>query len=63
MEELVFNSSSAPTIGVEVEIQILNAETLQLAPLAPDILKMVHPSFREKIKPEFIQSMIEVNTK
>ncbi|UCF87438.1 MAG: YbdK family carboxylate-amine ligase [Nitrospiraceae bacterium] len=63
MEELVFNSSSAPTIGVEVEIQILNAETLRLTPLAPDILKMVHPSFREKIKPEFIQSMIEVNTK
>jgi carboxylate-amine ligase len=63
MEELVFNRSPAPTIGVEIEIQLLNLETLSLVPLAPDILKMVHSSLKEKIKPEFIQSMVEINTK
>jgi carboxylate-amine ligase len=63
MENLVFNKSVLPTIGVEIEIQILDAETLDLAPLAPDILKMVHPSLKEKIKPEFIKSMVEINTK
>jgi carboxylate-amine ligase len=63
MDEIVFNNSIAPTIGVEVEIQILDAETLHLASLAPDVLKMVHPSMNEKIKPEFISSMVEINTK
>jgi carboxylate-amine ligase len=63
MEEITFNSSVAPSIGVEIELQILDSETLQLVPLAPDVLKMVHPSFNERIKPEFIQSMVEINTK
>ncbi len=62
MEELIFNKSPAPTIGVELEIQILDAETLALSPLSPEALKMVPPSLNERIKPEFIQSMIEINT-
>jgi carboxylate-amine ligase len=62
MEEITFNKSPAPTIGVELEIQILDAETLALAPLAPEVLKMVPPSLEERIKPEFIQSMVEINT-
>jgi carboxylate-amine ligase len=63
MEKLIFNKSPNPTIGVEIEIQILDAETLQLSPGAPEILKMVHSSMKEKIKPEFIKSMVEINTK
>jgi len=62
MEKLTFNRSSAPTIGVELEIQILDAETLELVPLASDILKMVPPSLEKRIKHEFIQSMVEINT-
>ncbi len=62
MEEITFNKSPAPTIGVELEIQILDADSLALAPLAPEILKMVKPSLKERIKPEFIQSMVEINT-
>ena len=63
MEELIFKKSPGPTIGVEIEIQVLDAETLSLTPLVPQILKMVHPSLKEKIKPEFIKSMVEINTK
>ena len=62
MEYLIFNKSPAPTIGVELEIQILDAETLELSSLAPKILGMVRPQLRERIKPEFIQSMVEINT-
>ncbi len=62
MEKLTFNRSSAPTIGVELEIQILDAETLELVPLASEILKMVPPSLEKRIKHEFIQSMVEINT-
>jgi carboxylate-amine ligase len=63
MDKLIFNRSPAPTIGVEVEIQIIDAESLELVSLGPEILKMVHPVRGEKIKPEFIQSMVEINTK
>lgn len=62
MERVTFNKSPAPTIGVELELQILDAGTSELTPLAPQILKMVPPSRKERIKPEFIQSMIEINT-
>jgi carboxylate-amine ligase len=62
MEELKFNKSPAPTIGVELELQILDAETLELKSLGHEILKMVPDSKTERIKPEFIQSMVEINT-
>ncbi len=62
MEDLIFNKSPAPTIGVELELQILNAETLDLTSLAPGILELVPDSLKERIKPEFIQSMVEINT-
>ena len=47
MEEFIFNKSPAPTIGVELEIQILDAETLALSPLAPEVLKMACNAARE----------------
>jgi carboxylate-amine ligase len=62
MERITFNKSPAPTIGVEIEIQILDSQTLELSSLAPRILEMVRPSLKERIKPEFIQSMVEINT-
>ena len=62
MEAVTFNKSPAPTIGVELEIQILDAETLELSSRAEDLLKMVPPSMKERIKHEFIQSMVEINT-
>lgn len=62
MEELIFNTSPAPTIGVELEIQLLDSETLELKPFAPEVLKMVPPSLSGRIKTEFVQSMVEINT-
>lgn len=62
MEILTFNKSPAPTIGVELEIQILDSETYELTPLAPEVLKMVPDNLIERIKPEFIKSMVEINT-
>ncbi len=57
-----FNSNPSPTIGVELELQLLDADTLNLTGVANDVLKNKHPSFGERIKQEFIQSMIEINT-
>ncbi len=62
MQKIPFNRSPEPTIGVELEIQIIDPETYELKSLAPDILKMVPESLKERIKPEFLQSMVEINT-
>ncbi|HEW81170.1 MAG TPA: glutamate--cysteine ligase, partial [Nitrospirae bacterium] len=62
MKKITFNRSSGPTIGVELEVQLLDPETLELVPLAPDILKKVPQELKDRIKPEFIQSMVEINT-
>ncbi len=62
MGNITFNQSPEPTIGVELEIQLLDTETLELASRAPEILARVRPDLSQKIKPEFIQSMVEINT-
>lgn len=58
---LEFAPSQPLSLGVEIEIQLLNKETLDLFPISPQILGIVgenHP----KIKAEIFQSMLELNT-
>ncbi len=58
-----FQSSAADyTLGVEVEVQLLDPATWELAPLAPPFLETLPPEARATIKGEFLQSMIEVAT-
>lgn len=57
-----FNNSREPTIGVEVEIQIVDLRTRHLASKIYQILEEVPPELRERVKPEFIQSTLEINT-
>lgn len=57
-----FAASKPFSLGVEIELQVLDAQSLELVSRAPDILAMVPAELRERIKPEFIRSMLEVNT-
>jgi carboxylate-amine ligase len=57
-----FQTSKPFSLGVEIELQILDKNDLNLIPKAPGILDMVPAELKERIKPEFIRSMIEVNT-
>ncbi len=57
-----FNISKPFSLGVEIELQILDRESLNLVPRSPEILAMVPDNLKERIKPEFIRSMLEVNT-
>ena len=57
---LVFNpSKTALSLGVELELQVLDGETLLLTPRAEDIIKVLN---KEKLTKEFFQSTIEVVT-
>ena len=62
MLDLHFEESRPFTLGVEVELQLLNPHTLDLQSAAPRILEMVPPDFSERIKQELLQSMVEVLT-
>ncbi len=59
---LLFKKSKGPTIGVELELQIIDCESYDLINMAPQVLKKTDPSFRKRIKEEFLKSMIELNT-
>ena len=61
-QRVTFQRSKPFSLGVEIEFQIIDRKSLNLVPRAPDILAMVPAGLKERIKPEFIRSMIEVNT-
>ena len=57
-----FNSSSKPTIGVEIELQLVDENNLDLKNIASKVLTDVEKKFADNIKCELIESMIEINT-
>ncbi|MES2855585.1 MAG: YbdK family carboxylate-amine ligase [Bdellovibrionota bacterium] len=57
---LHFAESQPLTLGVEVELQLLNSETLDLTTAALEILENYPNS--ERVKAELFQSMLEINT-
>jgi len=59
-ERIFFNNSPNPTVGVEVELFILDSETYELSPGAPVILNEFEGNCN--IKEELLNSIIEVNT-
>lgn len=61
-DELVFHPSPGPLLGVEVELQILDRETGDLAPGAVRILKACAEESIEGTSAELMQSMLEVKT-
>ncbi len=61
--ELIFKENKTLTMGVELELQLINLYNWDLAMEAKDLLrrlsKISHPG---EIKPEITQSMIEINS-
>jgi len=57
-----FNSSSEPTIGVEIELQLVDKNNLNLNNISSKVLTDVNKEFLDNIKCELIESMIEINT-
>ena len=57
---ITFNPSPAPTLGVELELQLVDRKTRQLTPLGPEVLRALKDN--PHVKPELLQSTIELNT-
>jgi carboxylate-amine ligase len=61
-EDLTFRPSAGSTLGVEVELQILDRETGDLAPGAVRLLQACRDEAIDGVTAELLQSMIEVKT-
>jgi glutamate---cysteine ligase / carboxylate-amine ligase len=63
MTDLEFASSTPFTLGVELELQVVNTRDFNLTRGAPDLLaKLEKAKLPGAVKPEIAESMIEVNT-
>lgn len=59
-EEIHFNSNGVLTLGVEIELQLIDSKNYNLCSRATDVLNAT--AHLEKIKQEFYLSTIEVTT-
>src|SRR4051812_1620673 len=57
-----FLGSARPSLGVELELQLVDARSLALTGAADQLLAAVPAELRDSIKPEFYECCVEINT-
>src|SRR6478752_4966131 len=62
MDTLPFTRNESPTLGVEVELQLVDPQTGALKSAIQDVLNGLPESLRGPIKPELMQCYLEINT-
>lgn len=62
MTRLEFNPSIQPTLGVEIELALVDANTMALCSKNAAILNRIPDEYADKIKPELMQCYVEINT-
>lgn len=60
MDKLVFNGNDRPSLGVELELALIDARSMELANASPDLLKALPGD--GNYKPELMQCCIEINS-
>lgn len=62
MTKLAFSGSSAPTLGVEIELALVDAETGALSSCCDALLERLPKGPDNRFKPELMQCCIEINS-
>lgn len=62
MSRLEFNNSPEHTLGVEVELALVDADSMALTSAMPRVLKRLGGVHEDSIKPELMQCYVEINT-
>ena len=62
MSPIHFTSNTFPTIGVEIELQLVDANTFELRSAIEDVISRLPESARDSVKPELMQCYLEINT-
>ena len=60
--DLKFAENSNYSLGVEIEFQTLDKDSYDLAPFAPILLENAPALLQPRLSPEFIQSILEIQT-
>ena len=62
MSKIDFSRSDGPSLGVEIELALVDAETGELRSACPEILKAMPVADRATVKPELMECYVELNT-
>lgn len=62
MEKLKFTSNATPSIGVEIEMALVDPETGALTSAIDRVLERLPKELQGKVKPELMQCYLEVNS-
>lgn len=63
MEQIPFISSAPNTLGIELELQLIDPRTFDLTAASDDLLaQMADHAIADRVKPEITRSMIELNS-
>lgn len=62
MDRIDFNASPEPTLGVEIELALVDKNTGELTSACPELIANLPELERGAIKPELMQCYIELNT-
>ena len=62
MGKLVFNSNSQPTLGIELELALVDARTMELSSSIEQVLEQFPDGAGKVYKPELMQCCVEINT-
>lgn len=61
-DNLAFTRNDAPTLGIEIELQLVDSKTGALRSAIEAVRNELPASMAEQIKPELMQSYLEINT-
>ena len=62
MTKLSFNSNDRPTLGVELELALVDDQSMELTSAIEDVLAALGDKAGSAFKPELMQCVIEINT-
>ena len=62
MQKLTFNSNDAPTLGIELELALVDEQTMALSSSVTELLAVLPADTDRRYKPELMQSCIEINS-
>ncbi|MEY4189052.1 MAG: Carboxylate-amine ligase YbdK [Planctomycetota bacterium] len=63
MTVMRFTPNPKPTIGVEIELQLIDSRELSLKSCIDQVLSVLPDSLMDSVKPELMQCYVEINTK
>jgi carboxylate-amine ligase len=62
MTVMRFTPNTSPTIGVEIELQLIDSKELALCSCIDQLISALPEHLKESVKPELMQCYVEINT-